>query len=59
MVEEGEDEDWIEFSKWFEEDSKKRFHDAQYSDKEIAYAAWLEGIRRTRETYRSTTADST
>ena len=47
-MEEDEDMNWKEFSKWFE-DNEKTFHDTQFSDKEIAYAAWLEGIRRTRE----------
>ena len=51
-----EDDDWKEFSKWFK-DKEITFHQGQFSDKEIAYSAWLEGIRRTRETYRSTTAN--
>ena len=39
-----EDDDWVEFSKWFEE-NKKRFCDGQFDDKEIAFDAWLEGMR--------------
>ena len=31
-----------EFEKWFKK-NEKIFHDAQYSDKDIGYAAWLEG----------------
>lgn len=58
MIEEDEDDDWKEFSKWFK-DNETTFHQGQFDDKEIAYSAWLEGIRRTRETYRSTTANST
>ena len=40
-----EEEDWKEFSKWFKE-NEKTFHDGPFSDKEIGYAAWLEGIRK-------------
>ena len=39
-----EDDDWIEFGKWFK-DNETRFHQGQFSDKEIGYAAWLEGIK--------------
>lgn len=39
-----EEDDWEVYSKWFE-DNKQMFHDTQFTDKEIGYAAWLAGIR--------------
>lgn len=38
------DDDWIEFDKWFEE-NKNRFHHDQYTEKEIAFASYLAGMR--------------
>lgn len=37
-----EEDDYITFEKWFEE-NEAMFSHAQYSDKDIGYAAWLEG----------------
>ena len=39
------DPDYEEFKKWYEE-KEMGFHHAQMNDKEVAYAAWCEGIKR-------------
>jgi len=49
---EGEDEEWSEFEAWYDT-QVLRFHCGQFSDKDIAYAGWLEGKKAIHPTEKS------
>ncbi|NMB83279.1 MAG: hypothetical protein GYA14_15835 [Ignavibacteria bacterium] len=42
------DKDYMRFKRWFKE-AEKGFYCGQYSDEQIAYAAWCEGRKHPKE----------
>ena len=48
MMTKDEEDDYEILEKWFEK-NETRFSHAQYSDKDIAYSAWLEGRKHEKE----------